>query len=124
MKISMNMFVVAAIIAIFLIMAFLLHSFVFSIYEVTLSPVKNEIKIDDTITISANAVNGLGFRPPFRDAPFTYEIREGLGLLKIEKDESFTGSLSLKFTSPGEIKILVTPKHALKPTLFEFTVKP
>lgn len=124
MKRKMNFVLIFSIIAIILIVAFLLHSFVFSIYEVTFGETKKEYNIGAEVTIATNPINGMGSRAPLRDAPFTFEIQLGKEFIKVIKDESKLGNLVLKFTGAGKIKILIIPDHALKPTLFEFSVMP
>mgnify|MGYP007072821547 CR=1 FL=1 len=120
---NMSIFLIFLISATILAVVFLLHSFIFSIYEVTYNSVEKDPKTGDEVTITAIPINGTGFRAPLRDAPFKYEISEGSKLIIVLKDESQSGSLVLKFTGTGDVKILVTPEHALKPTLFEFRVQ-
>lgn len=119
----MSLLFVFSLIAVILMTAFLLHSYVFSIYETVFDPLGKEFKEGDTITIATRPVNGLGFKAPLRTSSFKYEISEGSKLIIVLKDESQSGSLVLKFTGTGDVKILVTPEHALKPTLFEFRVQ-
>ena len=120
----MSLLIVLSVTAVILITAFLLHSYVFSIYETVFDPIGKEFKSGDTITITTRPINGFGFKAPLRTSPFKYEIKEGPELFIVVKDESPSGNLVLKFTDTGDVKILVSPEHALKPTLFEFRVHP
>ncbi|MBK7868638.1 MAG: hypothetical protein IPJ75_17490 [Ignavibacteriales bacterium] len=105
-----------------IIISFLIFNYYFSIYEVTFGKVPEKVKIGDSVTISLTPVNGAGTKVPFRTSPFEIKFIEGESTVKVINDKSAEGEFIFKTTSPGNIKLLVTPKHALKPTLFEIVV--
>lgn len=105
-----------------LIISFLIFNYYFSIYEVTFGSVPKMVKIGDSVTISLTPVNGAGTKVPLRTSPFEIKFVEGESIIKVVNDKSTEGEFIFKATSTGNIKLLVTPKHALKPTLFEIIV--
>ncbi len=123
MKPKMTFFTVFIILACLGLVAFLLHGYVFSIYEVTLTVVPKEVKAGDTVEITVVPMNGLGFRPPLRKAPFQIEFREGESLTEPAGGSTSEGSVRLKAVKSGSVEVLVIPEHALKPSLIEFEIK-
>lgn len=105
------------------LVAFLLHGYVFSIYEVTIAEVPKVVKAGDTVEITVVPMNGLGFRPPLRKAPFELEFRKGEALAEPAGGSTSEGSVKLKAVQTGKVEVLVVPKHALKPSLIEFEIK-
>jgi hypothetical protein len=104
---------------ILLFAAFLIYNYYFSIYEVTFDSVPKSVKPGDTVTIHLTPINGAGFKVPFRTSPFEYKFIEGESIVNRVTDKANEGELVFFVSSPGNLKLLVTPKHALKPTLFE-----
>lgn len=82
-----------------------------------------KVKIGDSVTISLTPINGAGTKVTFRTSPFEIKFIEGESIIKVVDDKSAEGEFIFKTTSPGNIKLLVTPKHALKPTMFEIIVE-
>ncbi len=123
MKLKMTFFTVFIILAGLVLVAFLLHGYVFSIYEVTLTDVPKVVKTGDTVVIIVVPVNGLGFRPPLRKAPFRLEFREGETLTEPAGGNTSEGSMKFKAVKPGRVEVLVIPEHALKPSIIEFEIK-
>ncbi len=105
------------------LVAFLLHGYLFSIYEVTIADVPKVVKAGDTVEITVVPMNGLGFRPQLRKAPFRMEFRQGEGLTAPVAGSTSEGSVKLKAIAPGRVELLVVPEHALKPSLIEFDIK-
>lgn len=123
MKLKMTLLTLFFILAGTGLVAFLLHGYVFSIYEVTLNEVPKEVKTGDTVEIVVVPINGLGFRPPLRTAPFRMEFRQGEGLIESAGGDTSEGSVKLKCQKPGRVEVFVIPEHALKPTMIEFEIK-
>lgn len=105
--------------------SFLLHNYIFSIYETKFTVSSNELYADgkSQIVITAIPVNGLGFRAPFRDANTVFSIEQGTELVDIISNDRAKGVLVIrgKFV-PGQVSILAKPKYAMFPTRFEVTV--
>jgi hypothetical protein len=100
-----------------LLITFLSHAYLFSIYEVTISEVPKELAVGDTVTITVTPINALGFKPPFRSCPFEVSVIKGDKLLqKIEPGKYLA-------TSPGEVELLIKPKYALKPSPVSFLIR-
>ncbi len=119
-KTNLNILIVGGItFVILLILFFLVFNYYFSIYEVTFGKVPERVKTGDSVTISLTPINGAGTKVPFRTSPFEIKFLEGESKIKVTNDKSDRGEYIFKVTSPGKIKLLVTPKHALKPTMFE-----
>ncbi len=119
-KTSLNILIIGGItFVVLIIISFLIFNYYFSIYEVTFGKVPEKVKIGDSVTISLTPINGAGTKVPFRTSPFEIKFIEGESTIKTVVDNSTEGEYIFKVTSPGNIKLLVTPKHALKPTLFE-----
>lgn len=123
MKLRMTLLTLFFILAGTGLVAFLLHGYVFSIYEVTLTEVPKVVKAGDTVKITVVPMNGLGFRPPLRKAPFELEFRKGEALAEPAGGSTSEGSVKLKAVQTGKVEVLVVPKHALKPSLIEFEIK-
>mgnify|MGYP001492457153 CR=1 FL=1 len=123
MKLRMTLLTLFFILAGTGLVAFLLHGYVFSIYEVTLTEVSKVVKAGDTVEITVVPINGLGFRPPLRKAPFELEFRKGEALAEPAGGSTSEGSVKLKCLKPGRVEVLVIPEHALKPTIVEFEIK-
>jgi len=123
MKTKMTLTIVSFTIVAVAVIAFLLHGYLFSIYEVTLVEVPKEVKRGDTVEIAVVPINGLGFRPPLRKAPFKLEFRSGAGLIEPAGGSILEGQLKLKCVKPGKVELLVVPEHALKPSIIEFEIK-
>ncbi len=123
-KNSLNILIIGGVtFVVLIIISFLLFNYYFSIYEVTFGKVPEKVKIGDSVTISLTPINGAGTIVPFRTSPFEIKFIEGESILKVVDDKSAEGEFVFKTTSPGNIKLLVTPKHALKPTMFEIIVE-
>lgn len=119
-KTKLNILIIGGItFVVLLIISFLIFNYYFSIYEVTFEKVSEKVKIGDSVTISLTPINGAGTKVPFRTSPFEIKFIEGESAVEIVSDKSTDGEFVFKVTSPGNIKLLVTPKHALKPTIFE-----
>lgn len=123
MKLKMTLLALFFILAGAGLVAFLLHGYVFSIYEVTLNEVPKVVISGDTVEITVIPINGLGFRPPLRTAPFRMEFRQGEGLTAPAGGSTSEGSVKLKCLKTGRVEVLVIPEHALKPTMIEFEIK-
>lgn len=123
MRTRMTLAIVSFTIVAVAVIAFLLHGYIFSIYEVTLADVPKEVKMGDTVEIAVVPINGLGFRPPLRKAPFKLEFRSGAGLIEPSGGSISEGPVKLKCVKPGKVELLVVPEHALKPTIIEFEIK-
>jgi hypothetical protein len=123
-KNSLNILIIGGVtFVVLIIISFLIFNYYFSIYEVTFGKVPEKVKIGDSVTISLTPINGAGTKVPFRTSPFEIKFIEGESTVKIIDDKSTEGEFIFKTTSPGNIKLLVTPKHALKPTIFEIIVE-
>ncbi len=123
MRTRMTFIIVSFTIVAVAVIAFLLHGYLFSIYEVTLAEVPKEVKTGDTVTIEVVPVNGLGFRPPLRKTSFKLEFRSGAGLTESAGGSNLEGLVKLKALKPGKVELLVVPEHALKPSIVEFEIK-
>jgi hypothetical protein len=123
-KNSLNILIIGGVtFVVLIIISFLIFNYYFSIYEVTFGKVPEKVKIGDSVTISLTPINGAGTIVPFRTSPFEIKFIEGESIIKVVDDKSAEGEFIFKTTSPGNIKLLVTPKHALKPTIFEIIVE-
>lgn len=123
-KNSLNILIIGGVTFVALIIiSFLIFNYYFSIYEVTFGKVSERVKIGDSVTITLTPINGAGKKVPFRTSPFEIKFLEGESIIKVVDDKSAEGEFIFKTTSPGEIKLLVTPKHALKPSMFDIIVE-
>jgi hypothetical protein len=85
--------------------------------------VPESVKIGETISLQITPLNGLGSKVPFRNSSFVYKFIKGKDNIMIKADKSEIGKLEFSTISTGVVELLVTPKHALKPTLFEIEIK-
>lgn len=114
-----KVFLWSAAAVVFLLFAFILHNYVFSIYETAVGQSRSSLSADgiSEAVITAVPLNGLGFRAPFRKAETEFVIEEGRELVEVIKKDKANGELRLraKFEA-GKVVILVRPKFALLPT--------
>lgn len=115
-------FILILIIAIIL---FFLWQYVFSIYEVfyKTEPEHLYTSADSVIKLEAVPLNALGFRAPFRNAPFTYEWESGRQLVEIVEDRHEQGYLVLRSAgSEGTVVIKIKGRYTLLPSLIEIRI--
>ncbi|MBI2420107.1 MAG: hypothetical protein HYV28_19775 [Ignavibacteriales bacterium] len=104
---------------ILLILAFLLHNYVFSIYETRILADKEELFADghSQIQIMAEPINGLGFKAPFRSAQAAFTLEEGSELVDIVRKSEADGVLILKAKyATGKVVVMIKPRYAMFPT--------
>lgn len=119
--------VVFLVITTILILAFAVHQYIFSIYEVTYNVSGYKLYADNqsTVTIQAVPVNALGFIPPFRNSNTVFEIKEGNDLIEIVESNYETGKFVIKAKDlTGVVIIHAKSKYALLPSSFEIIILP
>lgn len=104
---------------IILIFAFLLHNYVFSIYETRILADREELFADghSQIQIIAEPINGLGFKAPFRSQQTAFNIEAGSELVDVVRKSETDGVLILKAKyATGKVVVMVKPRYAMFPT--------
>lgn len=107
------------------IIFFFLWQYVFSVYEVFYDTKPEHLYASggEVMKIECVPLNALGFRAPFRTAPFSYKWESGRDLLQIAVDNSASGYLILKSAGKeGTAVLRVKGKYALLDSIIEIRI--
>jgi hypothetical protein len=106
---------------------FLLHNYVFSIYETVFHQTGDRLYPDgrSKISITAVPINALGLKALFRSANTQFTIEEGADLVDVIENDEAKGVITIQAKMlSGKVVIYARPKYALFPTRFEIVILP
>lgn len=106
---------------------FILHYFIFSIYEVKIVVKPNEVFADPSsvIKVTANPINAMGWEVPFRTVKAKFKILEGNNLVTIKLVDEENGIILLQsIGTEGKVGIYVDSEYSLFPSYIEVQILP
>ncbi|MFB3057697.1 MAG: hypothetical protein ACE1ZQ_11120 [Ignavibacteriaceae bacterium] len=106
---------------------FILHYFIFSIYEVKIVVKPNEVFADPSsvIKVTANPINAMGWEVPFRTVKAKFKILEGNNLVTIKLVDEENGIILLQsIGTEGKVGIYVDSEYSLFPSYIVVQILP
>ncbi len=106
---------------------FILHYFIFSIYEVKIVVKHKEVFADPSsvIKVTANPINAMGWEVPFRTVKAKFKILEGNNLVTIKLVDEENGIILLQsIGTEGKVGIYVDSEYSLFPSYIEVQILP
>jgi len=106
---------------------FIIHYFIFSIYEVKIIVKPDVIFADPSyeIIVTAEPINAMGLGIPFRTLNTKFKIIEGANLVTIKLVDEENGLIVLQPKGiDGKIGIYVDSEYSLFPSYIEISVLP
>ncbi len=106
---------------------FILHYFIFSIYEVKIVVKPNEVFADPSsvIKVTANPINAMGWGVPFRTVKAKFKILEGNNLVTIKLVDEENGIILLQsIGTEGKVGIYVDSEYSLFPSYIVVQILP
>ncbi len=106
---------------------FILHYFIFSIYEVKIVVKPNEVFADTSsvIKVTANPINAMGWEVPFRTVKAKFKILEGNNLVTIKLVDEENGIILLQsIGTEGKVGIYVDSEYSLFPSYIVVQILP
>ncbi|MCH6573775.1 MAG: hypothetical protein IH795_01025 [Bacteroidetes bacterium] len=106
---------------------FILHYFIFSIYEVKIVVKPKEVFADPSsvIKVTANPINAMGWEVPFRTVKAKFKILEGNNLVTIKLVDEENGIILLQsIGTEGKVGIYVDSEYSLFPSYIEVQILP
>ena len=109
------------------IMGYILHYFIFSIYEVNIA-VNPEVVFSDPSTevkVTVKPINAMGWDVPFRTVKAKFKILEGDNLVKIKLVDEENGFILLQpIGMEGKAGIYIESEYSLFPSYIEIQILP
>ena len=106
---------------------FILHYFIFSIYEVKIVVKPNEVFADPSteIKVTAKPINAMGWEVPFRTVKTKFKILEGNDLITIKSVDEENGFILLQSVgAEGKVGIYIDSEYSLFPSYIEVQILP
>jgi hypothetical protein len=106
---------------------FILHYFIFSIYEVKIVVKPSEVFADPSteIKVTAKPINAMGWEVPFRTVKAKFKILEGNDLVTIKSVDEENGFILLQSTgTEGKVGIYIDSEYSLFPSYIEVQILP
>ena len=106
---------------------FILHYFIFSIYEVKIVVKPNEVFADPSteIKLTAKPINAMGWEVPFRTVKTKFKILEGNHLVTIKSVDEENGLILLQSVgTEGKVGIYFDSEYSLFPSYIEVQILP
>ena len=106
---------------------FILHYFIFSIYEVKIVVKPNEVFADPSteIKVTAKPINAMGWEVPFRTVKTKFKILEGNDLVTIKSVDEENGFILLQsIGTEGKVGIYIDSEYSLFPSYIEVQILP
>lgn len=106
---------------------FILHYFIFSIYEVKIVVKPNEVFADPSteIKVTAKPINAMGWEVPFRTVKAKFKILEGNDLVTIKSVDEENGFILLQSVgTEGKVSIYIDSEYSLFPSYIEVQILP
>ena len=106
---------------------FILHYFIFSIYEVKIVVKPNEVFADPSteIKVTAKPINAMGWEVPFRTVKTKFKILEGNDLITIKSVDEENGFILLQSVgTEGKVSIYIDSEYSLFPSYIEVQILP
>ena len=106
---------------------FILHYFIFSIYEVNIVVEPKEVFADPSseIKVTAKPINAMGWEVPFRTVKAKFKILEGIDLVTIKLVDEDNGFILLQsIGTEGKIGIYIDSEYSLFPSYIEVQILP
>ncbi len=109
-----------------IIVLWIIHHYIFNIYEVTYTSSPDDIFADNLteIKIETNPINALGWSVPFRSVESNFEIIEGIDLVEVIEHNNTKGFIKLKVKKlHGIVVARAKSKYSLLPALIEVRIQ-
>ena len=106
---------------------FILHYFIFSIYEVKIIVKPKEVFADPSteIKVTAKPINAMGWEVPFRTVKTKFRILEGNDLVTIKSVDEENGFILLQSVgTEGKVGIYIDSEYSLFPSYIEVQILP
>jgi hypothetical protein len=106
---------------------FILHYFIFSIYEINIVVKPKEVFADASTEIQVTVVpiNAMGWDVPFRTVNAKFKILEGTSLVTTKIVNEEDGFILLQSTgTEGKVGIYIDSKYSLFPSYIEVQILP
>jgi hypothetical protein len=106
---------------------FILHYFIFSIYEVKIVVKPSEVFTDPSteIKVTAKPINAMGWEVPFRTVKAKFKILEGNDLVTIKLVDEDNGFILLQSVgTEGKVGIYIDSEYSLFPSYIEVQILP
>jgi hypothetical protein len=106
---------------------FILHYFIFSIYEINIVVKPKEVFADASTEIQVTVVpiNAMGWDVPFRTVNAKFKILEGTSLVTTKIVNEEDGFILLQSTgTEGKVGIYIESKYSLFPSYIEVQILP
>ena len=106
---------------------FILHYFIFSIYEVKIVVKPKEVFADPSteIKVTAKPINAMGWEVPFRTVKTKFKILEGNDLVTIKSVDEENGFILLQSVgTEGKVGIYIDSEYSLFPSYIEVQILP
>ncbi len=106
---------------------FILHYFIFSIYEVKIVVKPKEVFADPSteIKVTAKPINAMGWEVPFRTVKTKFKILEGNDLVTIKLVDEENGFILLQsIGTEGKVGIYIDSEYSLFPSYIEVQILP
>ena len=106
---------------------FILHYFIFSIYEVKIVVKPKEVFADPSteIKVTAKPINAMGWEVPFRTVKTKFKILEGNHLVTIKSVDEENGFILLQSVgTEGKVGIYIDSEYSLFPSYIEVQILP
>ena len=104
---------------------FILHYFIFSIYEVKIVVKPREVFADPSteIKVTVKPINAMGWEAPFRSVKTKFKILEGNDLVMIKLVDEENGFILLKSVgTEGKVGIYIDSEYSLFPSYIEVQI--
>ncbi len=106
---------------------FILHYFIFSIYEVKIVVKPKEVFADPSteIKVTVKPINAMGWEVPFRTVKTKFKILEGNDLVTIKSVDEENGFILLQSVgTEGKVGIYIDSEYSLFPSYIEVQILP
>ncbi len=106
---------------------FILHYFIFSIYEVKIVVNPSEVFADPSteIKVTVKPINAMGWEIPFRTVKAKFKILEGNDLVIIKLVDEENGFILLQSVgTEGKVGIYIDSEYSLFPSYIEIQILP
>jgi len=106
---------------------FILHYFIFSIYEVKIVVNPSEVFADPSteIKVTVKPINSMGWEIPFRTVKAKFKILEGNDLVIIKLVDKENGFILLQSVgTEGKVGIYIDSEYSLFPSYIEIQILP